>query len=93
MTSPQFIAFIERKLLANGIAKIVPDPALLAEMYAGLEMGRRLEKAIEDLDEIDMADFTMPKDLQKRVREYLKKHGHERWDAAIRAIVAAEAAK
>ena len=93
MTSPQFIAFIERKLLANGIAKIVPDPALLAEMYAGLEKGRRLEKAIEDLDEIDMADFKTPEDLQKRVREYLKEHRHERWDAAIRAIAAAEAAK
>lgn len=41
----------------------------------------------------DMADFKTPEDLQKRVREYLKQHGHERWDAAIRAIVAAEAAK
>ena len=54
MTSSQFIAFVERKLRANGVAKIVPDQDLLAEMYVGFEKGRRLQKAVEEaLDEID----------------------------------------
>ena len=84
MTSPQFIAFVERKLRANGVAKIVPDQELLAEVYAGMERGRRLEEAVEDLDEIDMEDFKAPKDLQKRVRRLLKEQPALRWDAAAR---------
>ena len=54
MTSPQFIAFVERKLGANGVAKIIPNQELLAEMYVGFEKGRRLQKAVEEaLDDID----------------------------------------
>ncbi len=88
MTSPQFIAFVERKLRANGVAKIVPDQELLAEMYVGFEKGRRLQKAVEEaLDDID-DDFNAPRDLQQRVRKYLKEHPQERWDKAISAIVA-----
>jgi hypothetical protein len=89
MTSPQFVEFVERKLKENGVAKIVPGQELLAKTYAGIERGRRLEEAIENLDEIDMADFKPPKDLEKRVKAELKKHPHTRWDAAIEAIVAA----
>jgi hypothetical protein len=36
MTSPQFIAFIERKLRENNVAKIVPDRELLAEAYRAI---------------------------------------------------------
>jgi hypothetical protein len=87
MTSPQFIAFVERKLRANGIAKIVPDQESLAEVYTALERGRRLEEAIEDLDEIDMDNFRAPKDLQRRVRKLLKAQPALRWDAAVAAII------
>jgi hypothetical protein len=86
MTSPQFIAFVERKLRASGIAKIVPDQDLLAEVFAGLERGRRLQEAVERLDEIDMDDFKVPKDLQRRVRKFLKEHLEKRWDAALAEI-------
>jgi hypothetical protein len=89
MSSPQFIDFVERKLRENGVEKIVPDEDMLAEAYVGTERGRRLEKAIKNLDEIDMADFTAPNDLQKRVELRLKEHPHERWDDAVRAIVEA----
>ena len=48
MTSPQFVAFIERKLREHGIAKVIPDETLLAEMYAGFEKGRRLKDAVSE---------------------------------------------
>jgi hypothetical protein len=48
-----------------------------------------VQEAVEEaLDEIDDDDFKAPKDLQQRVRKYLKEHPQERWDKAISAIVA-----
>ncbi len=86
MTSPQFVAFVERKLKENGVTKVVPDQELLARVYAGVERGRRLEEIVEDLDEIDMEEFKPPEDLERRVREVLKKHPAMRWDAAVEEI-------
>jgi hypothetical protein len=92
MTSPQFVAFIERKLCENDIAKIIPDQDLLAEVYASMERGRRLKDAAKKLSKIDMKSFKPPRDLKKRVKEALKKNPHIRWDAAIEAIVTESAA-
>jgi hypothetical protein len=86
MTSPQFIAFLERKLREHGVEKIVPEQDLLAEAYAELERGRRLAEAIENHDEIEI-DANVPKDLQDQVRKYLKRYPEARWDAAVGAIV------
>src|SRR5207244_3309045 len=33
MTSQQFIEFLERKLGAHGVAKVIPDAAMLADAY------------------------------------------------------------
>ena len=87
MTSPQFIDFIERKLRENSIAKVIPDETVLAEIYTGFEKGRRLKDAVRKLDKIDMSGFSAPKNLQRRVRQYLKQHPAVRWDVALRAIV------
>ena len=91
MTSPQFINFIERKLREHGITKVIPDETVLAEMYAGFEKGRRLKDAVRQLDKIDMSGFSAPKDLQRRVRQYLKQHPAVRWDVALSALVAEHA--
>jgi len=81
------IAFVERKLRENGVAKIIPDEKLLAEVYAGIERGRRLEEAVEELDDINTKDIEPPVDLEKRIKEILKRIPHIRWDAAIELIV------
>jgi hypothetical protein len=92
MTSPQFIAFVERKLKEHGVAKIVPDSELLAQAFAGMERGRRLEQEAQQIiDNLDTEDLTAPKDLQRRVRKYLKRYPQERWTDAINAIVAERA--
>jgi hypothetical protein len=87
MTSPQFVAFIERKLREHGIAKIVPKQDLLADVYTGLERGRRLEAAMKKHGKINMKNFKAPKDLQRRVRMLQKKQPTLRWDAALAEIV------
>jgi len=86
MTSPQFVAFVERKLRENGVEKIVPDQGLLAQVYAGMVRSRRLEQIVEQIDEIDMEDCEPPEDLERRVRKVLEKHPTIRWDAAVQQI-------
>ncbi len=86
MTSPQFVAFVERKLRENGITKVVPDDDVLEEMYTAIGKGRRLEAAIEELDELDAKDCKPPKNLKQRVRKVLEKHPAMRWDAAVAEI-------
>jgi hypothetical protein len=88
MTSPQFVAFLERKLRQHHVAKIVPDVATLNEAYVAFERGRRLEEAVEELlDDIEDEDITPPKNLEKRVKSLLKRKPEIRWDAAVAAIV------
>jgi len=86
MTSPQFVDFVERKLLEHGIAKVVPDQELLAEVYVGIERGRRLKETIEQIGEIDMQDCRPPEDLEERVQQMLQKDPALRWDAAVAKI-------
>ena len=89
MTSPQFIAFIERKLTEHGIKKIVPGDDLLGETYKALVASRRLEEiiaeAIKDAEEEE--DDDIPDDLADKVAAYLKKNPTVRWDAAIASIL------
>ena len=88
MTSPQFVAFLERKMTDAGIAKIIPNEGLLAEVYAGLERGRRLQKELDDFkEELDDEEFTAPKNLRRRVAALLKKTPALRWDAALAEII------
>jgi hypothetical protein len=89
MTSPQFVEFVERKLRENGITKIVPDHDLMAEVYAGMERGRRLAKAIKQLEEKVHAqgDAKPPTDIVGRVRKVLEKHPNIRWDTAVANIL------
>jgi hypothetical protein len=92
MTSPQFVAFVERKLKEHGIAKIIPHKKLLAKVCTGLERGRRLEQAIARLTP-DMKGYKPPDDLEGRIRKLLKKNPHIRWDAALAMIVAPDKGK
>jgi hypothetical protein len=90
MTSPQFIEWLERKLLANGVRKIVPEPKLLATVYTGMAKGNQLKAAFNKLKK-DKSEIKVPKDLQRRVRKYLKERPQERWEEAVSAIVAGRA--
>jgi hypothetical protein len=88
MTSPQFIAFVERKLKEVGVKKIVPEQKLLADIYVGMQRGRRLQQTIDELvTDTDADDFKAPKDLKRRVVDLLKKRPTIRWDQAVQLIV------
>jgi hypothetical protein len=86
MTSPQFIAFVERKLRKAGIAKIIPDGDVLAEAYASMKRGRRLEAAFETLKIAKANDLKGTKGLRNRVVKMLKEQPALRWDQAVAAL-------
>jgi hypothetical protein len=90
MTSPQFIAFIERKLKEIGVKKIVPDKTELGNAYRLFARGREAERIYKPvLKKLDGFKVTVPRDLETRVHAYLKKNPAQRWDAAVAAIVKA----
>jgi hypothetical protein len=90
MTSPQFVAFVEKKLQQNEVAKIIPGQSLLAEVYASIKRGRRLSGVIENAKPYDTWVFKPPSDLEIRVQKLLRKYPTMRWDAAIEKIITAE---
>jgi hypothetical protein len=94
MTSPQFIAFIEGKLKEIGVKKIVPDKTELGNAYRLFAHGREVERMFKrEVKKLNGSKVTVPRDLEKQVRTYLKKNPAQRWDAAVAAIVKAAGSK
>ncbi len=92
MTSPQFIEFLERKLLENGVKKIVPDRELLENVFVQMDKGRQLQEAFAKLEKDFKFDAReVPADLEWRIEAILKKDSTLRWDAAVAKIVGASA--
>jgi len=89
MASDAFVEFVERKLVAHGVAKIVPAAATLASACAAVRREAMVRKALEaELTRINGAIIDTPADLEQRVRDHLAEHPADTWDAAVRTIVA-----
>ena len=88
MTSGQFIAFVERKLEAHGVAKVVPDSDFLARTYRVFERGTLASRALQaELERLNAQPVTVPADLLEQVRARLADHPAEAWDDAVLAIM------
>ena len=88
MTSRQLVAFIESKLTANGLRKIVPTNTELAEAHGGFAHGRKAEAIIKrELAKLNGVTGPVPRDLKARVEDYLPRHPTVRWDEAVSEIV------
>jgi hypothetical protein len=87
--SDHLIAWLERKLKAYGVAKLIPDDATLAAAYRRALTVQTLNRTIEDARaeaEEAAAQATVPKTLQRQVRRLLKTHPAKAWDAAVADI-------
>ena len=88
MTSDQFLAFVESKLVAADIEKIVPPKNQLDETYRLFVRSERIEHAVEEviagLGDIEEA---VPDDLEAMVRDYLAENPEEPWENAVRNVV------
>ena len=91
MASDVFIAFVERKLTAHGLGKVVPSPAMLGETYVAFKRGAEAQKVLEaELARLNAMPVKVPANLDKRVRAYLKRNPMATWDAAVRALLEGE---
>jgi hypothetical protein len=86
MTSPQFIAFLERKLKEHGIAKVVPDEDELAEAYKFFVRNLSIEKVVQrELNGHTFDDdaIKVPDNLADQVKKVLSIRKELRWDSAV----------
>ena len=94
LPSDQFIAFVERKLTAHAVVKVVPPVDKLAETFATFKRGVAAEKAVKgELESLNAKAVRTPHDLEARVRAHLAENPADTWDKAVRAIVEATGKK
>jgi hypothetical protein len=87
-TSDELVKFIERKLAACGIAKVVPTEERLAETYRLFVRSSRLEEMVETaLQDMDDTAIAVPSDLCEQVRYYLEENPEEPWERAVEALI------
>ena len=73
MTSDQFVAFIEEKLIAHGVRKVVPDDALLAEAFAAMtRAAEAIERLHNEMQRLRAAPVETPEGLADEVRRLLE---------------------
>jgi len=81
-----FVAWIEGKLQAHGIAKVIPDDATLAAQYrcgvAHAELSQRIAE-LESRFVTDTAECAVPATLRQSVQEILQADPTLPWDAAV----------
>jgi tellurite resistance protein len=91
MTSDVFVAFVERKLVDHGIAKVVPPETTLTEAFTAFRRGAAAQAALRaEMARLNAEPVEVPSDLDAKVRAHLEDNPEETWDAALKAIAGLE---
>jgi hypothetical protein len=88
MTSSQLVAYVERKLVEQGVKKVVPDTACLDKAYRLAVRSKRLRKVVEEAIQAaaaDEGDIAVPEDLGKLVGTLIRDTSMS-WNEAVAAI-------
>jgi hypothetical protein len=89
MTSPELVAFIERKLTDAGVSKVIPELTILEQAYRRVQTHIRLRQRLDELRANvgrEVAALDMPGDLMNRVRAILAAHPELPWEEAVRRV-------
>jgi DNA topoisomerase VI subunit B len=91
MTSNQFIAWLEGKLAAVGVEKLIPEREALENAYRRAVRQARVQQAIDDaIDNLEAEeDIPVPDDLADRIRDKLKGSARA-WDDVLWDLVTDE---
>ncbi len=92
-TSAHFIDWLERKLTAHGVKKVVPDDAVLAEAFRRAKfvngVNEKIKCAEKEAQEAAEA-AKIPKGLRKKVEKILAETPTLSWDAALAQIASGD---
>lgn len=86
MTAPQFVDWLERKLVENSVAKVVPAEEIMLRHARRIIQRREAEKFLATMPE--MPPPALPSDLKDRVQKMLKVNPALPWDEAIARVIA-----
>lgn len=83
MTSPVFIAWLESKLEAAGVRKVVPDGETVERAYRALYRRAMIQKVIDKaMEEYSDESMVMPEGLADTLRQGIEGRARS-WDAAL----------
>jgi hypothetical protein len=88
MTSPQLISWLEAKLTAHGVTKVVPEAKTLENVYRYQMLQCQLQRAIDAVAAAlpDPQSIPVPKALEEQVRQKIT-HTARAWDSGLWEIV------
>ncbi len=88
MMADEFVEFVEEKLQAQGIKKVIPDDDVLADTYRRAYHACEVNEKLEELECESKADETdIPEKLKEQVEKRLKKNSSQSWDEVVWNIV------
>jgi hypothetical protein len=88
MTSDLFVAWIDRRLAAHGVQKVIPEPDTLAQAYRRAVRTKAINAELVRLQAtMTQQPIAVPDNLQARVRDLLRESPALSWDAAVWALV------
>ena len=94
--SDQLVAWIERKLEAHGIEKLVPDDDMLADAYRRAHEQAVVQKAVDKVIaklRKDASKVPVPADIRGKVAEALKAEPAAAWDHVLMKLARKAVAK
>jgi hypothetical protein len=95
LASDELVAWIEGKLDAHGITKLVPDDAALGSAYQRAAEQAAIQKLIDEtVAKFRLAghSFPVPADLGAQIKAKFAEHPERSWDSVLRDIVEDKAA-
>ena len=83
MTSDQLVAWLEHRLEAVGVKRVVPINEILDKAYRRAAMLATIQKVIDETyEEFDLDAVEVPKDLAEQVKDNIE-DSDRAWDDAI----------
>ena len=93
MTSRQLVDFIETKLTAHGVEKLIPDDEVLEQQARRIIKHRLTEQALAKLKgniAREAERVQLPQRLRERIAEVFKQYPDIPWDHAVAQVLGGE---
>jgi hypothetical protein len=81
MSSPQLLAWLEKKLIEHGVTKLVPDAETLARAWTRMRQARAIQQVLGEL-QIEADSSPPPGDLQSLLEQNMHGNG-KAWDEVL----------